>query len=757
MALNDVVDVCARLAPAGWGRLLRRHGLNLEAEDLTAELSRPLPDIDRSVPGFEDLAEEAGRGIEPGIPARSLLYHALASPNVIEDGDGRPLDDFPTLSELEAVENAVFGLAPPTLPDLRRRAGGAFLAIAVFAVEYRPAAETVHRRHADLCFSRTGVARVGTADAHYDACRRGFVPDVEDDAHAFRVLPARYAPYVAVQLRGDDGRFGPMNADLRRSHPEFFGPDSLGDNVRAFWVPLHKLFDGPECIRGLDLSVQLEVGHRNEKIRRIHVELGRRGVDTGWAAPDVDNPPFIFADGIAEWSGRPEHGNGVLVPVPHAHLVEPAEYQGAPLTFLVPPNPGNDFAPSLFIDPEEGFRRAPEYVHVRTVVADDGSQRDLNDEPDVAGQVRHGDYRALHYVDHTGDGWVVARIPQLAVDLPRSVPAYSVVTAPDFYPHSDQRELMEWWVQRAPTALRDDVWQVPPLTLSDERLPPNLQLAGVDFRAEDETVTAVVSLPLDGPVQARPLVGGATRRHAHLPDAAAGVFAPGWDTSLDRSAATAHLAAYGLGSPFPEDAKLCAALSAFWPAVAPDASRSFSRTFPTVSPMTDAEIGVDGDEGAPAWDGVPGPRRVIDNGAEVVEYASFDHVDYTEQGLRGRFSLALTGRVDTIEYTARVLAMTRVYQALGLTTARRRWPVLSFRPADPADDVLLRAQADTGTTLQGQVHRIELFERGRERPHATDHRRVHVEQLGRLTTYVGALPVVLVQRNGGAWQAQTTP
>jgi hypothetical protein len=32
------------------------------------------------------------------------------------------------------------------------------------------------------------------------------------------------------------------------------------------------------------------------------------------------------------------------------------------------------------------------------------------------------------------------------------------------------------------------------------------------------------------------------------------------------------IAAYGLGSPFPEDAKLCAALNSFWPAVAPDAS-----------------------------------------------------------------------------------------------------------------------------------------------------------------------------------------
>ena len=54
------------------------------------------------------------------------------------------------------------------------------------------------------------------------------------------------------------------------------------------------------------------------------------------------------------------------------------------------------------------------------------------------------------------------------------------------------------------------------------------------------------------------------------------MFAPGWDISVDgRAGGPEHLAAYGLGSPFPEDSKLCAALSAFWPAVAPDAARTF--------------------------------------------------------------------------------------------------------------------------------------------------------------------------------------
>jgi hypothetical protein len=68
-------------------------------------------------------------------------------------------------------------------------------------------------------------------------------------------------------------------------------------------------------------------------------------------------------------------------------------------------------------------------------------------------------------------------------------------------------------------------------------------------------------------------------RFSSLPDDCAGVFAPGWDVAADRLPGrngAVHLAAYGLGSPFPEDAKLCAALSTFWPAVAPDVFRTFA-------------------------------------------------------------------------------------------------------------------------------------------------------------------------------------
>lgn len=107
-----------------------------------------------------------------------------------------------------------------------------------------------------------------------------------------------------------------------------------------------------------------------------------------------------------------------------------------------------------------------------------GREADLNDRADVVDVVVAGGYRARHHVDLTGDGWVSAVVPELAVELPRRRSAYSVVAAPDFFPTTDQRELTEWTARRLPAALREAVRRVPPDPLSDERFPPNLQLHG---------------------------------------------------------------------------------------------------------------------------------------------------------------------------------------------------------------------------------------------------------------------------------------
>jgi len=732
--IEQVKRICDRLAPFGWRELLLQHGLDITATNLRNELTKELPKINRRLKGFEDFAFEGKRGIEPRNPARSLLFHAFASPNVIQ-GVKSSLTAFPTLAEIEIVENFVYAISPPSLMEIQVKAEGSPLAIVVFACEYRPAPETVHRQHADLCFSRTGVARVGTNEAIYGGKNRGFLPFVAGQPNAIRVLPVHYSAYIAALRPGNKDTFGPMR----------FQPD---DQTKNFWVPLHKLFNGAECIRGLNLNITLKANHVNEKLRRIHLQL----VNAGWSEPDISKPPFIFTQAIAEFAKNPDFGTGLLIPVVHPKLVEPAQYKGKPLTFRIPPKSNYDqsFSSSFYIRSTGNARHAPEYVHARHQILPNGQIFDLNQKPDVAEIVDKGDYYALHYIDFTGDGWIEGLCPELAVQIPRRVPAYSIVTAPDFFPNTDQRELLEWSEQSVPTALRNNIWRIEPKTLSDQRLAPNVELKNAGFRKEDQTVSAIVSFPIKGSIRQMQLNVSQTNRHSYLPDNAAGVFAPGWDTSLDITPdGVEHLAAYGLGSPFPEDAKLCAALSTFWPAVAPDAARTYAPNpnWPTVSPLTDEEIGQVGNL---PWDGVTGGKRVAVNGKQFIEYSSFDHTDYVKNTLDNKFSLALTGKINLPEYQARVLAMAYVYQALGATN-KGAWSVFSFRKIASNDAELSLAQTQTSTTLEATVYRFEVYRPGTISPNPNDFRKILVEIKETVILFVSPLQVLL-KRGDSNWE-----
>jgi hypothetical protein len=733
MALIDEVKaICDRLAPFGWAELLKEHGLDITAANLKQELTKDLPHIKRSVRGFEDFALEGRQGIEPGHPARSLLYHAFASPNVLTRINGSDITKFPTLAELDTIENYVFGIKPPSLDELRARAGKARLAVCVFASEYRPATQTCHKKHADLVFSRTGVARVGTARPLYDPPRRGFLPFVDGDPFTIRVSPVRYTAYLAVEKKGDAKSFCPMRFDAQ------VADDNLSDSDRRFWLPLHKLFSGTECLRDFPqgLHLTLTARHFNEKIKRIHIELGKQGLDTGAHPDDLDKEPFSFEKGIAEWSADTRLGPGLLVPVAHARLVEPAEFQGKPLTYNVPKN-HDALSSSLSISGKlNGSRHAPEFVHARRLVADNGTQKDLNNEKNVVGIVQSGGYKALHFVDFTGDGWVKATCPPLTdsgSNLGGPLPAYSLVTAPDFFPTCDQRELMEW-ADGLPAKLRDSVWETPPLVLSDQRLAANLQLPGSPFDKGDKTMTTIVSLfgeISNQPTNAKP---ADALRHSPLPDDSAGVFAPGWDVSRDELPdGTLHFAAYGLGSPFPEDAKLCAALSTFWPAAAPDATRTIEPelTSITVSPLTDEEIGRVGNI---PWDGIPGPKVVTSGSSQMAEYASFAHTDYVQSALDNKFSLALTSHIGVDEYERRVLSMALAYEAVG--KSKEDWLLLSFQRVTPGDVEAQQAQQQAKVTLPGRSYRFEMFSKGSFTTPANNFRRRRVKITNRRTLFV---------------------
>lgn len=580
---------------------------------------------------------------------------------------------------------------------------------------------------------------------HYDARRRCFLPYDESDRHAIRVLPSRFAAFLAVCRRGDASVHCPMP----RCEPPPAG--QAGDTELDFWQPIHKLFSGPECLRGIPgagLDVRLAAFHFNEKLKRFHLRMRELVVpdfDTGVRIEDLDEAPFVLREGIAEFATIASYGSGVVVPVVHQRLVEAATFRGAPLTFNVPSIPEQSdelktFDTSLWLRGRlKSGRRvldAPEYIHVRHQIKD-GVQQDIARPQavpvptpgELVDAVKSGEFTARHYLDFTGDGWVSAECEELRQDVSSVQPAYSIVAAPDFFLGSSQRELMRWWMKEVPVSLRDDAWSRSkrPLPLSDERLPANVALPSSPFTTTDVTVTALVPLYGSGSnARAAPKTTDA-QRSSHLPDDAAGTFAPGWDTAIAESPdGHLHLANFGLGSPFPEDAKLCAALSAYWPAAAPDSSRGALSGRPTVAPLTDEE---NGQAGSASWDGVDGPTVVTDpDGQEWIESESYQHVDYVNNSLSRKFTLVQTGRITAKDYQARILAMILAYRQIGaLVTkthwdgtqerfdSRRDWVVLSCRRLTGIGAELQDAEASAQAFLLGELlYRFEICRRQKQ-------------------------------------------
>lgn len=794
---DQVVAACRRLAPLGWQALLLDASggeLDIGSPDFPQQLTKAMSKIDRSHPGFGDFNLSGVRAIEPGSPDRSLLYHAFASPLVRTDRAGNALQGFPTLAEIEAVENFVYASAAPSLEELRASASGRRLGIVVFSLQYLPAGRSVHGTHAELCFSRAGIGRVGNAEPLYDGMNRYFATEVAEDPFKFRVVPRRYAAYLAVSVEGTTGNFGPQ--------------DSLPDDgKRRFWVPLHKLFSGSECIRGLTLQVEMKSGLRNDLIAKFHKWLQRGGLESKWRGEHLENYPFVVKDErIGVLSERADYGSGVLEPTQNP-LVRAAEYEGKPLTFHVDPRHVSDAAniqstswmvldaapsqvPLYMADAAQDYDRpAPQYVNFRHRVNADGSIDNLSEREDIWEIIGKGGYEALHFVDGAGDGWVEASCPQIDAQVDDHIPAYAMVGLPDFYPQINQRDLMEWWRNQVPEAIRTGLFAVPPLALSQTRIAANIDLP-IGFSIEDDTVPAIVS-HFKSAIGPRQTANGVDfHNKVGLPDGSPGLFDPGWDSSQGYHfkgpdiPPQNFLAGYGLGSPWIEDAKLCAALGAYWPGVAPDSTRVFSPDkalsgikypWPSVAPMTDEEIGL-----APTkdgtylpWDGVRGPQMVQSGPFRYVIYQDMHHVDYIT--MPNTMTAALTSKVSMQEYTSRILAMAAVYWALGIRdkdfvtddersaatkiiAAKSEWAVLSFIKDASRSPDFAEAEKATSSGLDPQeTYRFHIYRAGSETP-ARDEMTpagpvkfaTRVEVLEEAVVFVNGNKA-LIQRNGGPW------
>lgn len=669
--IDEVKTICDRLAPLGWRDLflaVTGGGLDISqpiTDKLKATLIKPLATIDRTKKGFEDFHPAATQAIAAGRPAHSLLYHALASPQVHPTVTGMPSQNlalYPSLEELDTIENYIYSLSADQV-DLTDTV------IAVFAYQYREASRTSHLRHADFAYSRTGLARVGTAEPQYDSSRRSFwvVPDGNKDAIA--VLPARYGIFLA-----------------RRAKAGAAGSVQGGSSGENFVFPIHKLFAGHECLKDKNIEVSFLEFHCNEKLRKIHHLPEKDGGLPVPAGFDINKPPYVrdSTNGNNLVSLKPAGSSVLVIPKPASTLVRTASQHNTVsgteqiVYFTVPPAPRITTS-TLMIPNSNGNRQAPEYVNMRHQVDAAGpvsqQPKDLNNLAPVEFEttMANGGYPAAHFIDDSCDGCIEATVRGLAIGI-ENLPAFSLVTAPDFFPLADQLE-----VEADPTVIR-----VKPL--SKGNLPANLSLLrpsnrnAFAFEASDSTITAVVGPNAVGP--ATTVIGHLNRTISFLPDAASDVFMPGWDTSRSSNERGIFLTSSGLGSPFPEDAKLCAAIGSFWPAVAPDNGRTFGNEkgvdIPLVNqlPMLDEELGFHPDHervrvgevnSYRGWDGEYGPFFEKADGKLYVNYVAIERSDYVSQTLAGRIRVSLTSEVQSEDLIARHQALNACRGVLSTT------------------------------------------------------------------------------------------
>jgi len=694
--LEDVKGSLDRLAGRGWRSLLKQVtdgelDIGVPLAKLKDQLLRPLGTIRRNTAGFQEFATQGLQAVAPGAPARSLLYHAFASADVRPLRNGKPSanpDDYPTLEDLDALENFIYGCAGKALKEFNRPV------LAVFAYQYRSRLFTPHRQHADLAFSRVGLGRIGTEASDYDPLTRSFDPRPAGE-RGFRVLPARFAAFIAEE-RSPTG----LDSVLR--------PVDVDDDL-PFLFPRHKLFSGKECLVAgdgapLDLGkVMFHAYHVNEKLRRLHIEGDAN--PNAIPAPsgfNLNSAPFVRED--AELVDLEPMGESLLVVSKPAKLVRTARQtvKGTPrlVGFDVPrekttKNQTNRFLTSLSLNFPVDGRAAPEYANIRQEIvktANGTKVVDLNRMPAEPAEgelgfedkLRKGGYRTAHFIDQTCDGAIAASVKGL--DL-RQRCAYSLVTAVDFFPQVEQLELQEWveTISGAPIGIKEPPLQFRqggPKPLSDGRFSrtqarttrshrsPNRRLPFPGPNPPQPTAFPDPGETLTVELTASAVVGSAAAGKSFdpftatagvstwLPDAASDVFAPGWDISLDDRS----YSAYGLGSPFAEDAKLCAALNSYWPAAAPDSARTYGNNDTSV-PLLDGELGYSPDhprvlagevDSNLGWDGDYGPFLFEENGGRYLNCSDENRADLTRRAFDGKVGFSGLDRVTTEELIRRM-------------------------------------------------------------------------------------------------------
>lgn len=636
------------------------------------------------------------RLIEPGLPAMSFIYHALASPRVQPAG----ITTYPTYKELDALENYIYALYNVNVKEVKDNKRK--FCLAVLAYEYRPAYKvppfrnidrSKFRKHADFVYSRTGIARIGDKKMNYDARNRCYtnLPGQKNEEKNIAVTPARYGLFLVelVQLKSlAYPTLLLMNRERSDTERYFIRPVTkiVKDSAVADFYfseyhlneKLYKLSQfEPEPGKKIRLSGNFNV--QSWPFRRINctTELGAR-------IPNKHNTDINFVE-------LTSMGSSALLSSVPASLVTPAEQDKKPIAFEVPARwkkghfSNRRYTSYKFIDKNsmDGFdafmtdgifrryritsrfgtpRNAPMFANIRHTITNGKEVYLHHSSEDFEKKIDDGRYWARLFEDNICDGCIAVNLTSNVSWLRQLeiLPAFSIVTAPDFFPYVDGNDINFYFELN--NYLPDEHFlEGGTLNLSGIRLKANSDIINPvtnkkAFTVDDDsynTVTAVISKNISQHAAGNARFNVNFRRDykntSFLPDTTSGIFYPGWDATFSNSTDPSErfLATFGLGSPFPEDMKLCAAANGMWPVASPDAGRTFQGSLSRIPgfnrkpsssiPLMDDELGfhpksphvANGKKPSFGWDGEHGPYLTYDDNKILsVNFTDIGRADY---------------------------------------------------------------------------------------------------------------------------------
>lgn len=728
----------------GWGAYFKDAlgvDLTLSGEALQKELTKELdktklkPWMDNASSGYDDFA--GMNMIKAGFPAFSALYHGLASPRV----RSASIKAYPSLEHLDILENYIYALADwEHLKTTYNVKSNEDLVMAVFAYEYRPAFKTPHHQHADMVYSRTGVARVGQHEMNYDAINRCFTNKPKDGTPVQRaaVVPARYALYIAKRVKNNEVDL--MTTGIYKPGDKF---DDHMDNERTFLQPIRKVFQNDLLFDEAQLN--FNETHKSEKLAKLVEHTDLKFYND--VKPTVRESSYLIVQ-----DAKTTHVNSSFLVISQPkELIRIAKEGNKTLYFLVPamiPGKGgyskNRYFTSfntqdvqdveLLTKGKNGIQKIPnEYTeprtqplflnitHQRDTIAAAGYSEILKDAG-FEQRVNDGLYQSPLFEDSICEGKVSAKVSMAPAGAlkglyPDALPAFSIVTAPDFFPQVDNFDIMEFDINPGTSKTQTNFYEGGLASLATCRLTPNPKWIAKHEKSDNQTYTAVLSQKSTSATAAaqtgqfkNPSLPKGYMVSGFLPDVASSVFAPGWDItySADKPGSTdVYLSTEGLGSPFVEDMKLCAASNGMWPASSPDAARTYQGSLdpysrnPTAVPLTDDEIGFH--KNSPAgqmmnkesfgWDGVQGPFLEKVNDDWVVNFADMGRADVVQNALDGNIDLSKLRMLTSAELISRMNCLRKCidylpksnfkgFKSYDKMVATTRWWLISAEPVN---------------------------------------------------------------------------